>query len=368
MDHIRMPRRRSTSVALRCGAALATFALVLTSCSNDDSTDPSATNQTNQAAEAMDPIPDRPQPADQVPEQPTRIAIIGYSNNPFFVNVKAGADAANAVLSQYNTTVDWINAGTDIDVPTVNTAVQSAGVQGYDGVGFFIAGDGNCPIIQTLTDDGVPVGVYNAEIECVEGSGGVIDYSQDSYAAGMNSAKELLAALDGKGGKVGIITNLFTSPSNEKRRQGFIDGLEGSNVTVVSDGVEAHDSASETSTAAKNYMQSTPDLVAIYCTAGGPFGAAEAVKAAGKQDEIKVIGYDITKENLAALRDGSLYGVTGQDAFGQGYNVAITLYNVIATGEMPDEVNVAAAAPFVTLDNLDDHDPDTQPLGTVGTS
>ncbi len=356
----RRPARRRRALVVASVVAAATL---LAGCSSNA---PSPGG--GQTVEALAPIADRPQPVSQKPDEHVKIAIIGYSNNPFFVNVKAGADAANRVLSAHNASVDWINAGTDIDVPTVNTAVQSAGVQGYQGIGFFIAGDGNCPIIKSLTAKKIAMGVYNSEIPCVATSGGIIDYSQASYAAGENSAKELLKALDGKGGKVGIITNLFTSPSNEQRRKGFIDGLQGSNVTVVSQGVEAHDSASETATAAKNYIQSTPDLVAIYCTAGGPFGAAQAVKAAGKEKDVKVVGYDITAENIAALKDGSLYGVTGQDAFGQGYNVAITLFNAIVTGEKPAEVNVAADAPFVTLENLPEHDPATQPVGKAGTS
>lgn len=352
-------RRIAAGTAL-CGLA----ASLLMGCSpSGGSASPTAAN----AASTVKPVAGRPQPTTQKHNGTVKIAIIGYSNNPFFVNVKNGADTANKVLKAFGGSVDWINAGTNIDVPTVNTAVQAASTQGYNGIGFFIAGDGNCPIIKALSPK-IAMGVYNSEIPCVAPSGGVIDYSQASYSAGKNSAKELLKALNGKGGKVGIITNLFSSPSNEKRRQGFIDGLEGSSVTIVNKGVEAHDSASETATAAQNYLQSTPDLVAIYCTAGGPFGAAQAVKAAGKEKDVKVIGYDITAENIAALKDGSLYGVTGQDAFGQGYNVAIALFNAAVTGKKPTEVNVAAVSPFVTLANFAQHDPSKQPLGAPGTS
>jgi ribose transport system substrate-binding protein len=350
------PHRRALGL-VSCGVV----AIVLAGCSATGTT-PTAT------ASVVTPIAGRPIPTSQAPSGHIKIAIIGYSNNPFFVNVKAGSDAANAVLASHNASVDWIDAGTNIDVPTVNTAVQSAGAQGYSGIGFFIAGEGNCPLIKSLSAQKIQMGVYNSSLPCVAESGGVIDYAQASRDAGLNSAKELLKALNGKAGKVGIITNLFSSPSNEQRRLGFIEGLKGSNVTTVSDGVQAHDSASETSTAAESYMQSTPDLVGIYCTAGGPFGAAQAVKTAGKSKDVKVIGYDITAQNIAALKDGSLYGVTGQDAFGQAYNVAITLFNAAVTGEKPATVNVAADAPFVTLANLPDHDPSTQPLGAAGTS
>lgn len=354
------PGHRRTLVIATCVVVVTALA----GCSSGSTTSDGPASPTAVTA----PIAGRPQPTSQMPSKKIKIAIIGYSNNPFFVNVKAGADEANKVLASHNASVDWIDAGANIDVPTVNTAVQAAGTQGYAGIGFFIAGDGNCPIIKTLSAQNIAMGVYNSAIPCVATSGGVIDYSQASYEAGMNSAKELLKALNGKPGKAGIITNLFSSPSNERRRQGFIDGLKGSNVTIVGKGVEAHDSASETSTAAQSYIQSTPDLVGIYCTAGGPFGAAQAVKTAGKSKDIKVIGYDITAENIAALKDGSLYGVTGQDAFGQAYNVAITLFNVAVTGQKPTQVNVPADSPFVTLANFAEHDPSTQPLGTPGTS
>ena len=135
----------------------------------------------------------------------------------------------------------------------------------------------------------------------------------------------------------------------------------------MSEGVEARDSAGTTFNAAKDFISSTPDLVGIYCTAGGPFGAAQAVKAAGKQDTVKVIGYDFTAENIAAIRDGSMYGVTGQDAFGQGYNVAITLYNYIVSGQKPDKVLQPALSLFMTKANVDKLDPSKLPVGMVPT-
>ncbi len=113
----------------------------------------------------------------------------------------------------------------------------------------------------------------------------------------------------------------------------------------MGEGVEAKDSASNTFTAAQNFLQSNTDLVGIYATAGGPFGAAQAVAAAGKQDTVKVIGFDITKENIDAIKNGSMYGVIGQDAFGQGYNVAIELFNAAVTGKNPDSVTQEANAP-----------------------
>jgi ribose transport system substrate-binding protein len=294
-----------------------------------------------------------------------RIEMIGFANNPYWVAVKAGAETANDVLASHGGQVKWVVAGANIDVPTVNQAINAAATQGYNGIGFFIAGEGNCPTVKALSKKGIAVGAYNTLFPCVEASGGIINYAQEQTDAGRNAAKELIKAVGDKPGKVGIIVSQFTAPGSEQRRKGFIEGLQGSKLTVVSQGVEAKDSAGATFAAAKDYLTSTPDLVGIYCTAGGPFGAAQAVKAAAKQGSVKVIGYDFTAENIAAIRDGSMYGVTGQDEFGQGYNVAMALFNYAAAKQKPATVLQPAVSLFMTKENVDKLDPAKQPLGAV---
>jgi ribose transport system substrate-binding protein len=360
--HGRRALAGTVAIALAFGAA---------ACGGDDNdSDSASSGSTSAAGEPAKgalptrPVEGRPAPARRADEK-TRIAMIGFANNPYWVAVQQGADAANSVLADYNGEVDWIVGGSTIDVPTVNAALNAASSQGYDGVGFFIAGDGNCPTVRALTAKGMAVGAYNTLFDCVEESGGVINYAQEQYEAGIASARELIEAQGDRGGTVGIIVSQFTAPGSEQRRRGFIDGLRGSNLEVVGEGVEAVDSAGRTFNAARDYITANPDLVAIYATAGGPFGAAQAVAAARKQDQIKVIGYDFTPENIRAIRDGSMYGVTGQDEFGQGYNVAMALFNKAVADEDQDPVMQPAISPFMTRENVDQLDPAEQPVGTV---
>jgi ribose transport system substrate-binding protein len=319
----------------------------------------------SQAALAMDPIPGRPQPVANDKGVQAKIAVIGFANNPYWVSVSKGVEIANEVLKDRGGEVKWIVGGAAIDVPTVDQAIRGAATLGNNGIGFFIAGEGNCTVAKQMVEKGIAIGAYNTLFQCVQDVGGVINYAQDQITAGQNAAKELIKAVGDKAGKVGIIVSQFTAPGSEQRRKGFVEGLKGSKLTLVSEGVEARDSAGTTFNAAKDFISSAPDLVGIYCTAGGPFGAAQAVKAAGKQDTVKVIGYDFTAENIAAIRDGSMYGVTGQDEFGQGYNVAVTLYNAIVAGQKPDQVLQPAVSLFMTKENVDKLDPAMQPVGAV---
>jgi ribose transport system substrate-binding protein len=341
-------------------AAVLAVGLVLAACGGNDAGGDDGTSTT--------PVEGRPLPTDEKPDGDVKVAIVGFSNNPYWVSVKAGADYANKVLGEKGGSVKYIVAGENIDVQTVSSAIRGADAQGYQGIGFFIAGEGNCADVESLSAKDVKLGAYNTLFDCVESSGGVINYAQEQFKAGQLAAEEMIKATGDKAGKVGIIVSQFTAPGSEQRRKGFVDGLKGSKLEVVGQGVEAKDSASNTFTAAQNYLQSNDDLVGIYATAGGPFGAAQAVAAAKKQDAVKVIGYDITEENIKAIKDGSMYGVIGQDAFGQGYNVAIALFNAAVTGDKADPVMQEADAPFVTKDNLAEHDPSEVPLGTPGAS
>ena len=60
-----------------------------------------------------------------------------------------------------------------------------------------------------------------------------------------------------------------------------------------------------------------------------------------------------------------MYGATGQDEFGQGYNVAIDLYNAIVAGKKADPVLQPAISLFMTKANVDKLDPAKLPLGAL---
>jgi ribose transport system substrate-binding protein len=187
-----------------------------------------AGHQAAHVAEGVAPIADRPEPVANEAGTKTKIAIIGFANNPYWIAVQKGAETANDVLKSRGGEVRWIVGGANIDVPTVNQAINAAATQGYNGIGFFIAGEGNCALIKKLiAEKKISIGAYNTLFPCVEEAGGVINYAQDQFAAGKNAAAELVKAVGDKEGKVGVIVSQFTAPGSEQRRKGFVEGLAG---------------------------------------------------------------------------------------------------------------------------------------------
>ena len=82
-------------------------------------------------------------------------------------------------------------------------------------------------------------------------------------------------------------------------------------------------------------MTANPDLAGIYVTAGGPFGAAEAVEKAGQAGKVKVVSFDFVEETMQYVQKGVISATIGQDPFAQGHDPAIRLYNYLVGRRQP---------------------------------
>ena len=281
------------------------------------------------------------------------IALIGFQNNPFWDPVAAGARAADEALNEHGTSVDWIVAGATLDVPTVISAIESAVLQGYDAIGVVPLAEGACPAIRDAVNVGVPTATFIAEGACAEEAGSLFFHGQDARAAGAKAADAMAEAVGGEG-EVGIITGFFTVEQHELRRQGFIDRIEETypDIEVVGT-VENNDDAGRALAATNDFMTAYPDLKGVYVTAGGPFGAAQAVSQAEKSGDVAVVSYDFVPETVDLVREGTIVATIGQDPYGAAYNTAILLFNNLADNAQPDIYFIPTTAAVMTQDNVD---------------
>lgn len=323
-------------------AALAVAAALLAGCTSASET--RANQSSNElTAPAVAPTPgERPQLTEEKPDEPVKIAIIAIENNPFFAQVKTGYDAVKPKIEALGGTVDWINAGTEVNVDNVGRAINAAVVDGYDAIAALMPGDGICTYIRQANADGVLVAAYNGDAACAEESGTVFFHGQDLRAAGEEAGRlmcEATAGLasEGNPGSVGIETEAFTFQALEERRLGFLDALEENCpwVTSAGDGVEYQGSTDRIASSTRDFMTSTPNLVGVFVTGGNPHVAAQTVASAGKTDSVRVIGFDFTDENVQQIEAGTLWAAVGQDPYGQSYDTIVWLYNALVTGEKP---------------------------------
>lgn len=344
-------------------AAVVVAALALAGCTTANSPEPGQSGGaiTLKKPDSA-PVPgERPAVTTEKPEGKLKIAIIAIENNPFFAQVKVGFEAAKEELAKVGAQVDWINAGTEVNVDNVGNAINAAAVDGYDAIAALMPGDGICNYVSQAVQQGILVAAYNGNAACAEKSGVAFFHGQDLKAAG-KTAGELMCtatadlASEAKPGSVGVLTEAFAFQALEERRLGFLDGLKADCpwVTSAGDGVEYQGSTDRIASATRDYITSTPDLVGIYVTGGNPQVAAQTVAAANKTAQVKTIGFDFTDENVAEIKNGSMYAAIGQDPFGQSYDTIVWLYNALVTGVAPSpDYFIPTEAVVGTQENID---------------
>ncbi len=104
-------------------------------------------------------------------------------------------------------------------------------------------------------------------------------------------------------------------------------------------------------TQVENLLTSGNQIDAILCQNDGmALGALEAVKAAGKKNEIIIAGIDAIQDALDSVKAGELDATCFQDAIGQGKG-ALDMAVRAARGGKIERTNI----PFelVTKDNVD---------------
>jgi len=254
-------------------------------------------------------------------------------NNPFWIPVRAGVDKAREELKDKNCTIDWIVPGRDLTADVVGPAIESAVVQRYDAIALLAGDSGVAPFINKAYQAGVVVATFNSDVD--RENKRIFCVGADSVYQGKQAAKAMGEALVGKG-KVAVITGYFAVESHEGRRKGFVDELARlyPDIEIVGE-VENRDAADVSYTQAKDFMNAYPDLVGMYVTAGGPFGAGNAIKDENKQSQIKLICYDFIEENMKLVQDGVVYAVIGQQPEAQGHDTIIRLYNYMVGGVVP---------------------------------
>jgi ABC-type sugar transport system substrate-binding protein len=256
-----------------------------------------------------------------------------FQNNPFWFPVRDGALAAKEYLKSYNVTVDYIVLGNDLTIDRVISGMQTAIAAQYDGIAVVPIFDGTEKVINEAVKAGIPVVDFISE--STKPSKRFAYLGQDAYAAGQLAGKIIEKQLGGSG-KIGVITGYFGVPQHEKRMDGALDYLaqHDPQITVVGKW-ENHDTAEAAYSLTKDMLTAHPDVKLVYVTAGGPFGAAKAIKDLGLTGKVGVVCYDHIPENIAYARSGEIVAAIAQDPFGQGFDSLVYLYNYIVAKQKP---------------------------------
>ncbi|RWA81703.1 substrate-binding domain-containing protein [Mesorhizobium sp.] len=265
----------------------------------------------------------------------------------FFNQINQGAqkaaDAAGAKLVIFNANNDAAAQNSAIET-YIQQKVNGLIVVAIDVNGIMAAvnqaADAKIPVV--AIDAILPKGPQKAQIG--------VDNAKAGADMGAHFLDYVKANMGGKA-KIGIVGALNSYIQNV-RQKGFEDAIKGKDgieTIAVVDGQNVQDTALA---AAENLITGNPDMNAIYAT-GEPalLGAIAAVESQGKQDQIKIFGWDLTAQAISGIDKGYVTAVVQQDPAGMG-EAAVKALDTITKGGSVDK-NVAVPVTIVTKDNVE---------------
>ncbi|RLV70778.1 D-ribose ABC transporter permease protein [Streptomyces sp. CBMAI 2042] len=265
-------------------------------------------------------------------------------NNPFFVQMKDGAQA------------EAKKAGIDL---TVTDAQNDASQQANQLQNFTSSGVSSI-IVNPVDSDAVGPGVRSAnkaDIPVIAADRGVNKadaatlVASDNVAGGKLAADALADKLGGKGSIVILQGTAGTSASRE-RGAGFAEGLKAyPDIKVVAKQPADFDRTKGLDVMT-NLVQSHPDITGVF--AENDEMALGAVKALGSKagTSVSVVGFDGTPDGLKAVEAGTLYASVAQQP-GELGRIAVQNAVKAAKGEKVEKT-VKVPVKVVTRENVAD--------------
>lgn len=278
--------------------------------------------------------------------------------NPFWVTF---ADGATAMGEELGITVDIQSAPTEGDIGSQLATCESMVAAGYDALVIYPITENNLiPCIVKANEAGVPIIEPNiiSDNAAVEEAGGKIDQPKtlDMFMMGVNGAQFIVDQLGAEGGKVAIIEGLAAAPQSMARRDGAKSVFENApNIELVTSQAGDWDRTVALN-AATNIIQANPDIRGFYC-ANDVMGLAvvEAAIAAGKKDQIIVVGTDFIEDAKISIQDGLLDGSVAFSPYVWG-QLSVQMGVMKAMGkEVPAEIPIVQVlVSSENVNNLDD--------------
>ncbi|MEV5879691.1 substrate-binding domain-containing protein [Streptomyces sp. NPDC052101] len=225
-------------------------------------------------------------------------------NNPFFVQIRAGAQAEAKRLGVDLTVTDAQNDASQQANQLQNFTSSSLGAIIVNPVDSDAASNS----VKAADKAGIPViavdrGVNKADLDALVAS--------DNVAGGELAARTIAEKLGGKGRIVILQGQAGTSAARE-RAQGFADGLKAyPGIQVVAQQPADFDRTKGLDVMS-NLLQAHPDVQGVI--AANDEMALGAIKALGSKagKSVQVVGFDGTPDGLTAVKNGTLYASVAQ--------------------------------------------------------
>lgn len=246
-----------------------------------------------------------------------RVALIMKSlANEFFSTMADGARAHHKAHSdEYELIVNGIKD--ELDLARQVSLVEEMVAQGVDAI---VIAPADSKALVTVCKHAREAGVVVVNIDnrldadVLESAGIQVPFVGPDNRKGARAVGEALAAKLEPGDEVGILEGVPSADNAVQRRLGFEDAMKAAGMKIVDSqsGQWEMDLANRVASA---MLSEHPGLKALLCSNDSmALGALAAVKAAGRQGEVRIVGFDDISAIQEAIRKGDVLATADQHA------------------------------------------------------
>ena len=258
--------------------------------------------------------------------------IVKDMTNPYYWRM---GDGAKAAAKDFGVNLSFVSAKVNGDIEGQIAVVETELVKSPDAI-ILVPMNGTALIPKVMEANSLGIPVITADTRVNDGPGKVetfVGLDEQTSFAGM--AEWVVEQMGGKG-KVAILEGFRGSSTAELRLNGMMDVFNAHEGIKVVASIAADWDREKGLKAAEDILQSHPDIGAILGSNDGmALGAVQAVKSAGKLDQVLVVGDDAIPSALAALTSGVLDATIDGNTDQVGYQAVKAAYELLSNGIKP---------------------------------
>ncbi|MGX7107966.1 ribose ABC transporter substrate-binding protein RbsB [Facklamia miroungae] len=268
---------------------------------------------------------------------------LSTTNNPFFVDLQKGVEEA---AKEMGATVQVVDA--QDDATTQLNGLDDLMTQGVDILLINpVDSDAIVPAIKNANEADIPV----ITIDRNAADGEVVSLVASNNVEGGKMAAEFIIEKVGEGSKVIQLEGVPGASATNERGEGFEEGAKDKLDIIASQ--SANFNRSEGLTVMENLLQAHPDVKAVFAQNDEmALGAIEAIKAAGLEEDVLVVGFDGNDDGLEAVKEGELAATIAQQPKEMGRLAVEAAINHLNEKEV--EESIASPLELVTKDTLEE--------------
>jgi ribose transport system substrate-binding protein len=284
--------------------------------------------------------------------RPTVALVLKTLNSPFFIDMQRGAAEA---AERENVALLVQAAEREVDVEKQMQIIENLIQTGVEVLCITPSGSKEIvPAIAKANRAGIPVIIVDTRVdEAAAAEAGVRTETfigSDNYEGG-RLAGQYLREQSGGTARVAVLEGIPGHETGDSRLSGFRDALQDAPDVRVVASQPANWERDQGFNVLQNLLQAHPDIDWVFaCNDMMALGAVEAIAAARKEGQIRVVGFDAVADARTAIAEGSMMASVAQFP-GEMGRVAVETAARLLRGEQPPEVQLVRIE-MVTRESL----------------